>query len=104
VRDEVRYTSGLLDTCKAELAAHYQDWLRQTYGQRGARRRWLLLLLRWEGGRGRLIVTKVEEVVVVVVEEVVVTDCDWLDHPVSDRLLVGRGVLCDSGMSTIQTG
>eukprot|EP00775_Hariotina_reticulata_P001708 gene1708-2053_t len=31
-RDEVSYTTGLLDTCKAELAAHYQDWLRGTYG------------------------------------------------------------------------
>jgi len=36
VKDEVRYTTGLLDTCQAELAAHYQDWLRQTCGAAAA--------------------------------------------------------------------
>jgi hypothetical protein len=31
-RDEVQYTSSLLDTCRAELAADFQDWAAATYG------------------------------------------------------------------------
>jgi len=35
VRDEVSYTAGLLDTCKAELAAGFEEWYTHTYGTGG---------------------------------------------------------------------
>lgn len=33
VREEVSYIAGLLDTCKAELAAGFEEWYAATYGQ-----------------------------------------------------------------------
>ncbi|WIA42241.1 hypothetical protein OEZ86_008258 [Tetradesmus obliquus] len=35
-RDEVQYTSGLLDTCRAELAADFKDWAAAAYGPEAA--------------------------------------------------------------------
>lgn len=33
MRDELQYTAGLLETCKAELLEDFAAWFRNTYGQ-----------------------------------------------------------------------